>query len=203
MSGLKQIFNNGVIRENPLLMLLIGLCPAVAVTTSVENGLGMGLSMTFVLTASEATISILKRTIPDSIRIPIFLVVVATFTTVVDYMLQAYFPGLSTSLGIFIPIIAVNCINLGRIEAFAYKRPLGESLADALGMGVGVTWVLVGISAVRELFGGGSILGFGIIPSDYSITFFSMPAGGFFVFAFFISLNIFIKSRLKEPVEEE
>ncbi|MDR0444048.1 MAG: electron transport complex subunit RsxE [Treponema sp.] len=193
-----RIFTNGIIRENPLLMLMIGLCSALAVTTATENGIGMGLSMTFVLLMSEVVISTFRKLIPDSIRIPIFIIIIAAFTTVIDYALKAYFPDLSKAMGVFIPLIVVNCIIMGRVEGFSYKQPVSDVIPDALGMGLGYTWVLTGISVVRELLGAGTILGFQIMPANYEpIIFFVLPPGGFFIFALFIALNLFIKSRLK------
>ncbi|MDL2229855.1 electron transport complex subunit E [Treponema sp. OttesenSCG-928-L16] len=204
MKSLGNIFTNGIIRENPLLMLMIGLCSALAVTTSVANGIGMGLSMTFVLLMSEIVISTFRRLIPDSIRIPVFIIVIAAFTTVIDYVLKAYFPDLSKAMGVFIPLIVVNCIIMGRVESFASKQPLHRVIADALGMGLGYTWVLTGISVVREILGNGTILGAQIMPGGYQpILFFVLPPGGFIVFALFISLNLFIKSRLKDSQEEQ
>jgi electron transport complex protein RnfE len=195
-----KIFTNGLIRENPLLILMIGLCSSLAVTTSVNNGIGMGLSMTFVLLMSELVISAFRKLIPDSIRIPIFIIVIAAFTTVIDYVLKAWFPGLSKAMGVFIQLIVVNCIIMGRVEGFAYKRPLLEVIPDALGMGLGFTWVLAGIALIRELLGNGTILNFQVLPSSYQpLLFFVLPPGGFFVFALFIALNIYIKSRLKDP----
>jgi electron transport complex protein RnfE len=192
------IFTNGLIIENPLLILMIGICSSLAVSTEVANGIGMGLSMTFVLFMSEVIISIFRKAIPASIRIPIFIVIVATFTTIVDYALKAWFPDLSKSMGVFIPLIVVNCIIMGRVEAFASKRPVSEAIPDALGMGLGYTLILVAISLVREVLGSGTILGFQVLPDAYTpILFFVLPPGGFFLFALFISLNIFIKSRLK------
>ncbi|MDR2029770.1 MAG: electron transport complex subunit E [Treponema sp.] len=198
MKGLIRIFTNGLVRENPLLMLMIGLCSALAVTTAAANGIGMGLSMTFVLLMSELVISAFRKLIPDSIRIPVFIIVIAAFTTVIDYVLKAYFPDLSKAMGVFIPLIVVNCIIMGRVESFASKQPLINVIPDALGMGLGYTWVLTGISIVRELLGSGSILGLQVLPEGYQpVLFFTLPPGGFFVFALFISLNLFIKSRLK------
>jgi electron transport complex protein RnfE len=178
-------------KENPLLVLMIGLCSSLAVTTSVQNGIGMGLSMTFVLLMSEIVISIFKKLIPNSVRIPIFIIVIAAFTTIIDYVLQAYFPDLSKAMGVFIPLIVVNCIIMGRVEAFASKESLGAVVADGLGMGLGYTWVLAGISLVREFLGNGSILDFQIV--DLQILFFVLPPGGFFVFALFISLGLAIR----------
>jgi len=195
-----RIFTNGLIRENPLLMLMIGLCSSLAVTTSVANGIGMGLSMTFVLLMSELVISIFRKLIPDSIRIPIFIIIIAAFTTVIDYVLKAWFPDLSKAMGVFIPLIVVNCIIMGRVEGFASKQPVSDVIPDSLGMGMGYTWVLVGIALVRELLGNGTILNFQVLPSSYQpIIFFVLPPGGFFVFSLFIALNLFIKSRLKDP----
>jgi electron transport complex protein RnfE len=198
-----KILGNGLIRENPLLMLMIGLCSALAVTTATANGLGMGLSMTFVLLMSEIVISSFRKLIPDSIRIPIFIIVIAAFTTIIDYVLKAYFPDLSKAMGVFIPLIVVNCIIMGRVEGFASKKPLRDAIPDALGMGLGYTWVLTGISAVRELLGNGTILNIRIMPDSYQpILFFVLSPGGFFVFALFIAFNLWLKSRLK-PVQEE
>jgi electron transport complex protein RnfE len=199
MKRLFKIFTNGLVKENPLLMLMIGLCSSLAVTTSVANGIGMGLSMTFVILMSEIVISLFRKLIPGSIRIPVFIIIIAAFTTVIDYVLKAYFPDLSKAMGVFIPLIVVNCIIMGRVEGFASKRPVGDVIFDALGMGLGYTWVLVGISLIRELLGSGAVLGIQALPDGYQILFFVLPPGGFFVFALFIALNIFIKSRLKEP----
>jgi electron transport complex protein RnfE len=202
-SGLKRlfgIFTNGLVRENPLLILMIGLCSSLAVTTSTANGIGMGLAMTFVLLMSELVISIFRKLIPDSIRIPVFIIIIAAFTTVIDYVLKAWFPDLSKAMGVFIPLIVVNCIIMGRVEGFASKQPVSDVIFDALGMGLGFTWVLTGIALLRELLGGGTILGFQVLPASYQpILFFVLPPGGFFVFSLFIALNLFIKSRLKDP----
>ncbi|MDR2618617.1 MAG: electron transport complex subunit RsxE [Treponema sp.] len=192
------IFANGLVKENPLLILMIGLCSSLAVTTAVANGIGMGLSMTFVLLMSEVVISLFRKLIPDSIRIPVFIIVIAAFTTVIDYVLKAWFPDLSRAMGVFIPLIVVNCIIMGRVESFASKRSLAEVIPDALGMGLGYTWVLVGISLIREILGAGSVLGVQVLPSSFQpVLFFVLPPGGFFVFALFNAFNLFIKSRLK------
>ena len=203
MNRFFKLFTNGIFRENPLLILMIGLCSALAVTTEVVNGIGMGLSMTFVLLMSELVISFFRKLIPSSIRIPIFIIVIAAFTTVIDYVLKAWFPDLSRAMGVFIPLIVVNCIIMGRVEGFAYNQPLKNVIPDALGMGMGYTWVLVGISLVREILGSGSVLGVQILPDAYvPILFFILPPGGFIVFALFISLNLFIRSKLK-PVHDK
>ncbi|MDR1277600.1 MAG: electron transport complex subunit E [Treponema sp.] len=200
MKRLLKIFTNGLIRENPLLMLMIGLCSSLAVTSEVANGIGMGLSMTFVLLMSEIMISLFRKMIPESIRIPVFIIIIAAFTTVIDYVLQAWFPDLSKAMGVFIPLIVVNCIIMGRVEGFASKKPVVDVTFDALGMGLGYTWVLTGIALIRELLGNGTIWGRQVLPESYEpILFFVLPPGGFFVFALLIALNLFIKSRLKEP----
>jgi electron transport complex protein RnfE len=198
MKRLIRIFLDGIVKENPLLMLMIGLCSALAVTTSTANGIGMGIAMTFVLLASEVVISLFRKLIPDSVRMPIFIIVIAAFTTIIDYLLKAYFPDLSKSMGVFIPLIVVNCIIMGRVEAFASKRPVLDVVFDSFGMGLGYTWVLVGIAALREVLGSGTLLGFPVLPASFPpILFFTLPAGGFLVFALFISLNIWLKGRLK------
>ena len=195
---LSAIFVNGIFKENPLLILMIGLCSALAVTTEVANGIGMGIAMTFVLLMSEVVISTFRKLIPESIRIPVFIIVIAAFTTVIDYVLKAWFPDLSKAMGVFIPLIVVNCIIMGRVEGFASKAPLVDVIFDSFGIGLGYSWVLIGISIVRELLGSGTILGAQVLPDTFvPILFFVLPPGGFFVFALFISLNIFIKSRLK------
>ena len=198
-----RIFTNGIFRENPLLILMIGLCSALAVTTEVANGIGMGLAMTFVLLMSELVISIFRKLIPESIRIPVFIIVIAAFTTVIDYVLKAWFPDLSKAMGVFIPLIVVNCIIMGRVEGFSYKEPPKNVIPDALGMGLGFTWVLVCISLVREILGSGTILGIQVLPDSFMpILFFVLPPGGFIIFALFISLNIFINSKFK-PIKSE
>jgi electron transport complex protein RnfE len=193
-----SIFTNGLIKENPLLVIMIGLCSSLAVTTSLANGFAMGLAMTFVLLMSEIIISLFRKLIPDSIRIPIFIIVIASFTTIVDLLMKAYLPALSESMGVFIPLIVVNCIIMGRVESFASKRTVGESILDALGMGLGYLWVLCGISLVRELLGSGTILGFSILPEQYTVAFFSRAPGGFFVFGMFIAVTQAIRKGVKK-----
>lgn len=197
------IFTNGLIKENPLLVIMIGLCSSLAVTTSLENGFGMGCAMTFVLVMSEVIISLFRKLIPDSIRIPVFIIVIASFTTIVDLLMQAYLPALSEAMGVFIPLIVVNCIIMGRVESFASKRPVLESFFDALGMGLGYLWVLCGISFFRELLGSGTILGFTVIPEQYTIGFFSRAPGGFFVFGMFIAVTQAIKAVRSKKAKKE
>ena len=189
-----NIFVNGLLKENPLLVIMIGLCSSLAVTTKVTNGLGMGLAMTFVLLMSEIIISIFRKLIPESIRIPIFIIVIASFTTIVDLLMQAYLPSLSEAMGVFIPLIVVNCIIMGRVESFASKHGPLEAACDALGMGFGYLWVLCGISLVRELLGSGVFFGLQVIPEDSVITFFARAPGGFFVFGMFIAVTKAIKN---------
>ena len=197
MKRLWKIFKQGLIAENPLLMLMIGLCSALAVTTSVANAFGMGLAMTFVLLFSEVIISAFRKVIPASARMPIFIIVIAAFTTMVDLAMKAYFPELSKSMGVFIPLIVVNCIIMGRVEAFASKEKFLPVVFDSLGMGLGYTWVMVGIAAIRELFGNGTVGGLQLMPDSFQpILFFILPPGGFLVFALFISFNIWLKGRM-------
>ena len=182
-----KIFTNGFIKENPLLVLNIGLCSSLGVTTSIFNGLGMGLGMTFVLLMSEIVISIFRRLIPSAIRLPVFIIVIAAFTTIVQLVLQAYVESLYSALGVFLPLIVVNCIIMGRVEAFASKNNIGNSVLDALGMGIGYTLVLVFISMIRELLGGGTLMAgtsvkLELIPEAYRIGILNSAPGGFIVF---------------------
>ncbi len=193
-----SIFTNGLIKENPLLILNIGLCSSLAVTTSVFNGIGMGFGMMFVLVMSELIISIFRKLIPDAIRLPIFIIVIAAFTTIIQLLLEAYMPSLSKALGVFLPLIVVNCIIMGRVESFASKNSPLSSVIDAFGMGFGYTWVLVVISLIRELLGSGSFFGLKLIPEDYTIAFFSRAPGGFFVFGLLIAVTAAIKKSAQK-----
>lgn len=184
-----SIFSNGLVKENPLLILNIGLCSSLAVTTSISNGLGMGAAMTFVLVMSELIISLFRKLIPNAVRLPVFIIVIAAFTTIVDLAMKAYTPDLSKSLGVFIPLIVVNCIIMGRVEAFASKQSPLNAVLDSLGMGIGYTWVLVAISLIREFLGAGSIMGVAILPEQYQIAFFARAPGGFFVFGVMIAIT--------------
>ncbi len=182
-----KTFVNGFIRENPLLVLNIGLCSSLGVTTSIFNGLGMGVGMTFVLVMSEIVISIFRKLIPSAIRLPVFITVIAAFTTIVQLVLNAYVESLYNALGVFIPLIVVNCIIMGRVEAFASKNKVGDSILDALGMGIGYTIVLVAISLIRELLGGGTLfagtaLKVDVLPEAFRIGIFNSAPGGFLVF---------------------
>ena len=152
-------FVKGLWRENPTFRIVLGLCPTLAVSTSVTNGIGMGVAATFVLVGSNIFVSLVRDIVPEKVRIPCYIVIIATFVTIADLFMRAYSPALSRSLGMFVPLIVVNCIVLGRAEAFASKEPPLRSVIDALGMGVGFTWALILISAIRETIGNGTILG--------------------------------------------
>lgn len=166
MNAMKE-FTKGFIKENPVFILVLGMCPTLAVTSSVKDALGMGLSATFVLLCSNIIVSLIKGIVPTKIRIPMFIVVIATFVTIVDMAMAAFMPPLHKSLGLFIPLIVVNCIILGRAEAFASKNNVFMSIMDALGMGLGFTFALVVLGAIRELLGAGKLLGFPILPQAY------------------------------------
>lgn len=182
-------FTKGFFRENPILVLLLGTCPALAVTSSAINGLGMGLATTFVLFMSNIFISMVKGFIPDKVRIPAFIVVIASFVTIVDLLMQAYTPGLSSQLGIFIPLIVVNCIVLGRAEAFAAKNGVLSSFIDGAGMGLGFTMALVAMGSIREVLGAGSIFGFKFINETADgILIFILAPGAFITLGFLIAL---------------
>lgn len=185
-----SIFTNGLVKENPLLVISIGLCSSLAVTTNVFNGIGMGFSMMFVLVMSELIIAIFRNIIPEDIRLPIFIIVIAAFTTIVQLLLEAYIPSLSASLGVFLPLIVVNCIIMGRVESFASKEGPLNAVVDAFGMGFGYTWVLCAISIVRELLGSGSLFGKAVIPEAYTVKFLSDAPGGFFVFGLLSAVTL-------------
>lgn len=189
----------GFIKENPVLILALGLCPALAVTTSIENGLGMGMASTAVLLGSSSLVSLLKKFIPSNIRIPIFIVIIASFVTIIDLTLQAYIPALSESLGLFIPLIVVNCMILGRAEAFASKNSLVDSLIDALGMGIGFTIALVLISALREFTGTGAIYGlpiFQMMGFEFQGSIMMiLPPGGFLAMGLILGYMQWSKNR--------
>ena len=186
----KTSLNNltrGIIRENPTFVMLLGMCPTLGVTTSALNGLGMGLATLFVLILSNAAIALVKNFIPDMVRIPSFIVIIASFVTVVDLLMAAYLPTLHAALGIFIPLIVVNCIILGRAEAFASKNNLFQSVLDAIGMGIGFTLGLTLLGSVREILGNGSLFGYGFLGEDANtMLLFIMPPGAFLALAGFI-----------------
>ncbi len=179
----KESFNNltrGIIRENPIFVMLLGMCPTLGVSTSAINGVGMGLATMFVLMMSNIGISAVKKLIPDIVRIPSFIVIIASFVTVLEMLMQAYMPSLYAALGIYIPLIVVNCIILGRAEAFASKNNIWQSLLDAIGMGIGFTLALTILGSIREILGNGSIFGWSFISADANpILLFIMPPGAF------------------------
>jgi Na+-translocating ferredoxin:NAD+ oxidoreductase subunit E len=180
-------FTKGFIRENPILVLVLGTCPTLATTSSALNGMGMGLATTFVLIGSNVVISLLAPVIPDKVRIPAFIVVIASFVTVVDLLMQAYVPSLYQTLGIFIPLIVVNCIVLGRAEAFASKNTVLSSLVDGAGMGLGFTLALGVLGSFREIAGSGSIFGHKFIPGDGILVFILAP-GAFIALGYLIAI---------------
>lgn len=181
---------NGIVKENPTFILMLGMCPTLATTTSAINGLGMGLSTTAVLMFSNLIISLLRKIIPDRVRIPAFIVIVASLVTIVQLLMQGYVPSLYASLGIYIPLIVVNCIILGRAEAYASKNKVVASIFDGIGMGLGFTLGLTCIGIVREILGAGKIFGITVMPSFYTpITIFILAPGAFFVLAFLIAFQ--------------
>ena len=192
-----QIFTNGLVKENPVLRLVLGTCPTLAVTTAVSNGIGMGIAATFVLFCSNIAISALRKVIPDKVRLPAYITVIATFVTIVQMLVKAFVPALDESLGVFLPLIVVNCIILGRAEMFASKHGVVDSAIDGLGMGLGFTLTLTVMSTIREVLGSGTWYGFKIIPESIDrFTFMTTPAGGFFTFGLLMALVIFIETKL-------
>lgn len=182
-----QNFTKGFLKENPILVMILGTCPALATTSTMINGIGMGLATTFVLLGSNTVISLMKNVIPDKVRIPAFIVVIATFVTIVDLVMKAYVPALYDSLGIFIPLIVVNCIVLGRAEAFASKNTVWSSVVDGAGMGLGFTAALGVLGAIRELLGSGAIAGFKFISGDGILVFILAP-GAFIALGYLIAV---------------
>ncbi len=194
MSVIKE-FTKGIYKENPVFRLVLGLCPTLAITSSVEQGLGMGLAASAVLLGSNFIVSLARNIIPKKIRIPIFITVIATFVTIVELVMRAYFPSLFDALGIFVPLIVVNCIILGRAEAFASRNNIFLSMIDGIGMGLGFTLSLVAISTVREIIGNGTFYGIKILPASYQPVSFMVQAPGAFltlglILAFFNWLDL-------------
>lgn len=192
-----QNLTRGIIAENPILVMMLGMCPTLGVSTSAINGVGMGFATLLVLIFSNSAIALVKNIIPPMVRIPSFIVIIATIVTVVDLLMAAYFPGLHAALGIYIPLIVVNCIILGRAEAFASKNTIRQSILDALGMGLGFTLALSVLGAVREVLGNGSIFGYALLGEDISpVLLFIMPPGAFLALAAMIV--VFNRLRAKE-----
>ncbi len=187
MSNLKVLLN-GIIKENPTFVLLLGMCPTLGTTSSAINGMSMGLATTFVLICSNTVISCLKSIVPDKVRIPSFIVVIASFVTLLQMVMQAYTPALYTTLGLFIPLIVVNCIVLGRAEAFASKNGPVASFFDGLGIGIGFTLALTLLGAMRELLGTGKVFGLGLIPEDYGMLLFVLAPGAFIALGYLIAI---------------
>ena len=182
-------FTKGIVKENPVLCLVLGTCPTLAVTTSATNAIGMGVAATLVLLCSNVAISLLRRVIPQTVRIPAYITLIAAFVTVVQMLVKAFAPSVDEALGIFLPLIVVNCIILGRAEMYASKNKVLPSALDALGMGVGFTAALLLMGMIRELFGAGTLFGFRVMPGFYApVTVLILPAGGFFVFGLLIAL---------------
>ncbi len=183
-----QNLTKGFIKENPVFVLLLGLCPALGVTTSAINGLGMGLATTFVLVMSNLVVALIKSMIPDKVRIPSFILIIASFVTIVELVMQAYMPGLFDALGLFIPLIVVNCLVLGRAEAFASKNNIGSSLVDGFGMGMGFSFALTLLGGVRELLGAGAIFGFNLLEGDLMLAFI-LPPGAFIALGYLVAIT--------------
>ena len=207
MNECGERLKNGLIDENPIFVLMLGMCPTLAVTTSATNGIGMGLSTTFVLVMSNMLISMLRKIIPDSVRMPAFIVVVASFVTIVDFLLEGFVPSLYDSLGLYIPLIVVNCIILGRAESYASKNKVLPSIFDGLGMGLGFTVALIAIGIVREILGAGQIFGYQILPladaatgkAGYTpITIFILAPGAFLVLAGLAALQNKVKINMEK-----
>ena len=195
---------NGIIKENPTFVMMLGMCPTLAVTTAAVNGLGMGAAATFVLVCSNIVISALRKAIPDKVHLPCYIVIIAAFVTIVQMVLQAYVPDLYQSLGVFLALIVVNCIILGRAEMFACKHTVVESALDGLGMGLGYILTMLCMSSVREILGNGSWMGIPIIPESVDrLGIMNQAPGGFFVFGCLMALCIFIEKKTNHPIERK
>jgi len=188
MNNALKTLTNGILKENPTFVLVLGMCPTLATTTSAVNGMAMGLATLFVLVCSNVVISLLKNLIPDKVRIPAFIVVIATFVTIVQLTMQAYLPAIYDVLGLFIPLIVVNCIVLGRAEAFAAKNSVGMSALDGIGMGLGFTLALTVLGAIRELLGSGSVFGLNVYNDQYAALIFVLAPGAFICLAYLLAV---------------
>jgi len=200
--SLGSVFMNGILNENPTFRLLLGMCPTLAVSTAASQGLGMGLSTAFVLVFSNMVISLLRKIIPEKVRIPSFVVVIATFVTIIDLIIKAFLPSMSSSLGIYIPLIVVNCIIFARAESFAFKNPVLPSIMDGLGMGLGFTCSLTLLSSVREIIGKGTWFGMQVMPASYQpMSIIVSPSGGFLTLGILILIvNAIVKAIGKRKV---
>lgn len=197
---LKEL-KRGIIDENPILILALGLCPALAVSTSLMNGIGMGAAATFVLVCSNIIVSLIKKAIPAKVRIPCYIIVIATFVTIVQLVMKAYFPVLDKQLGIFVPLIVVNCIILGRAEAFASKNSLFNSLVDGIVMGLGFTIALCILSILREILGSNKLMGLNFIPNFQPMTLFILAPGGFLTIAYVMALVNHFRDKDKKEAK--
>lgn len=198
--SLTKEFTKGIIKENPVLVLVLGTCPTLAVSTSATNAIGMGIAATLVLVCSNAVISMLRRVIPDKVRIPAFITIIAGFVSVVQMLVKAYAPDIDKSLGIFLPLIVVNCIILGRAEMYASKNSVLPSILDGLGMGVGFTAALLLMGGIRELLGAGTLFGLPVLSNFMApIIIFILPPGGFFVFGMLVALAARLSADKKPP----
>ena len=202
---LRGVFVNGIFNENPVFRLVLGTCPIIAVTTSVTNGIGMGLAATLVLLGSNLVISALRNFIPNKVRIPAYMVVISTFVTIIQLLMQAFVPSLYEALGIFLPLIVVNCIILARAEAYAGKNAVMPSIADGIGMGIGFTLALVMIAAIREFFGTGSIMGFQLMGASFEpVLLFILAPGGSLVFGLLLGIiNAIVDKRKATKANKE
>ena len=192
-----KILNNGIVKENPIFVLLLGMCPTLATTTSAMNGMSMGLATMAVLICTNFVISCIKSITPDKVRIPVFVVVIASFVTILQMIIKAYLPDIDKSLGIFIPLIVVNCIILGRAEAYACKNSPMASIFDGIGIGIGFTMALTLLGAVREIFGAGSCFGTTLIPESTNILLFVLPPGAFISLGFLIAIMNRLNGKTK------
>ncbi len=200
-----KVFMNGLLNENPTFRLLLGMCPTLAITQAASNGLGMGLATTFVLVFSNLVVSMLRNIIPEKVRIPSYVVVIATFVTIIDLMIKAFLPSLSSTLGIYIPLIVVNCIIFARAESFASKNPVIPSIADGLGMGLGFTLALTLLSSVREIIGTGTWFGMQMMPEGYQpMAIATSPSGGFiFLGLLLLVVNAVVQNLERRKAEKE
>lgn len=199
-----SIVTNGLIKENPVLRLVLGTCPTLAVTTAVSNALGMGVAATAVLICSNIVISALRKVIPDKVHLPCYITIIATFVTIVQMVVKAFAPDLDTALGVYLPLIVVNCIILGRAEMFACKNTVVDSALDGVGMGIGFTLALTAMATVREILGSGSWLGFTIVPESIDrFTLMTSAPGGFFTFGLLMALVVWIETKTNNRIERK
>ncbi len=194
-----RIIRNGLIDENPTFAQVIGMCPTLAVTTSAINGIGMGLATTFVLVGSNVVISMIKKIVPDNVRIPAYVIVIASFVTIIEFLLKAFLPDLNNALGVFIPLIVVNCIILARAESYANKNTVIDSMFDGIGMGIGFTFALTIMGVIREFLGNGSVFDITLLPEAFPrTTIMILPPGAFFTLGFLIAFMTYLKRKNAE-----